>query len=203
MSGITHTPFTDEETKARGGGGAQVRVRWGLAPSGSALDPAAPFSSLLHCSAQTPLQCGFSEGPPTLFSDVLEGGTTLHPFLASPMGLSLGAGASRSAQLLRVWPRRSEPQARRPGTGDTPSVDLLAGRWSVCHHRHFWGSLAEAVGAEALRQSGCGGQGLVASSRPCGAPQGDLGPPASLSQSPFLLRFGARVRGIWGWDAAG
>ena len=81
----------------QGGGGAQVRVRWGLAPSGSALDPAAPFSSLLHCSAQTPLQCGFSEGPPTLFSDVLEGGTTLHPFLASPMGLSLGAGASRSA----------------------------------------------------------------------------------------------------------
>lgn len=24
-----------------------------------------------------------------------------------------------------------------------------------------------------------------------------------LSQSPFLVRFGARVRGIWDWDAAG
>ena len=165
--------------------------------------PPTPFLLFFTALHRPPLQCGFSKGPPTLFSDVLEGGTTLHPFLASLMGLSLGAGASRSAQLLRVWPRRSEPQAHRSGTGDAPSVDLLAGRWSVCHHRHFWGSLAEAVGAEALRQSGCGGQGLVASSRPCGAPQGDLGPPASLSQSPFLLRFGARVRGIWGWDAAG
>ena len=24
-----------------------------------------------------------------------------------------------------------------------------------------------------------------------------------LSQSPFLVRFGARVRGIWDWDATG
>lgn len=45
------------------------------------------------------------------------------------------------------------------------------------------GSLAEAVGAEGLGQSGCGGQGLVASSWPRGAPQGDLGPSASLTVS--------------------
>ena len=103
----------------------------------------------------------------------------------------------------RVWPRHSGPQTRRPRTADTPSVDLPAGSWSVCHHRHFWGSLAEVVGAEALGQSGCGGQGLVASSQPYGAPQGDLGLPAPLSRSPFLMRFGAHVRGVWGWDVAG
>ena len=97
-------------------GGTQVRVRWGLAPDGSALNPTAPFSPVFHCSAQTPLQCGFSKGPPTLFSEVLEGGTTLHPFLASPMGLSLGAGASRSAQLLK-----SVAQALR--ATDSPAQD--------------------------------------------------------------------------------
>ena len=98
---VSLTPHLQVRRERLRGGGHSGQSEVGSGSGGSALNPTAPFSPVFHCSAQTPLQCGFSKGPLTLFSEVLEGGTILHPFLASLMGLSLGAGASRSAQLLK------------------------------------------------------------------------------------------------------
>ena len=137
MSVITHTPFTDEDTKARGGGGAQVRVRWGLAPGGSALDPTAPFSSLLHCSAQTPPAVWLLQRPPNLvfrrpgrwhhspsFSGLPDGtvfGSRCQPLSPAPQSVAQVVRATGSP--VRNWGRSlSGPAGRKVECMSPPSL---------------------------------------------------------------------------------
>ena len=63
---VSLTPHLQVRRERLRGGGHSGQSEVGSGSGGSALNPTAPFSPVFHCSAQTPLQCGFSKGPPNL-----------------------------------------------------------------------------------------------------------------------------------------
>lgn len=178
-------------------------MRWGLqAPGGSALDPTALFSSLLHCSVQTPLQCGFSEGPSALFFQTSWKVAPLSILSGLPNGTVSGSRCWPLSPAPQAWPRQSGPVgslARNWGLSLSGPVE----RWNVYHHHHCWGPWLRLWVLRDWDSQAVVDRDLWPRLGHVEPHRGDLGFHPPLSQSPFLVRFGARVRGIWDWDAAG